>query len=186
MGIIIILSKVKMAKGDTPKKSKKSIVSKPESVKKPKSMKKASQSAKSSKNASPKKTQKSKKDSKIKKSKKSTEKKLIKSRKSKVSSKKESKKSKKSKKDVDPDKPKRPMSGYMLWVNDKARESIRKSNPEMSMKDVIRECGSKWGSLAASQKKVYEDKADVLKKEYSKTMEEYSKKSSMSKKSSKK
>merc|ERR1712098_456627 len=126
----------------------------------------------------------SKKDSKMKKSKKSTEKKLMKSRKSNVSSKKESKKSKRSKnKDVDPDKPKRPMSGYMLWINDKARESIRKSNPEMKMKDVMRECGSKWSSMGASQKKVYEDKAAVLKEEYAKTMESYSKKSS--KKSSK-
>merc|ERR1712098_793610 len=133
--------------GDTPKKSKKSTVSKPESVKKPKSMKKRSKSAKSSKNVSPKKSQKSKKDSKNKKSKK------------------ESKKSKKSKKEVDPDKPKRPLSAYMLWVNDKARESIRKSNPEMKMTEVIRECGSKWQSLAASQKKVYEDKAGVLKTE---------------------
>merc|ERR1712169_35645 len=125
-------------------------------------MKKTSQSAKSSKKVTPKKSQPSKKSSK-KESKKSIEKKLVKSRKSKASSKKESKRSKKSKKEVDPDKPKRPMSGYMLWVNDKGRESIRKSNPELKMTEVIRECGSKWGSLAASQKKVYEDKAEALK-----------------------
>merc|ERR1712098_967715 len=119
--------------------------------------KKTSQPSKASKKASPKKSEKSKKDS---------------------------KKSKKSKKEVDPDKPKRPMAAYMLWVNDKGRDSIRKSNPEMSMKEVVKECGSKWQSMAASQKKVYENKAEVLRTEYTKSMEVYSKKSS--KKSSKK
>merc|ERR1712000_558982 len=126
-------------------------------------MKKASKSAKISIKTTPINSPKSKKDSKIKKSKKSTEKKLIKSRKSNIKSKKESKKSKKSKKEVEPDKPKRPLSAYMIWVNDKGRESIRKSNPDMKMTEVIKNCGSQWGSLAASQKKIYEGKAEVLK-----------------------
>lgn len=44
------------------------------------------------------------------------------------------------------DKPKRPMSAYMLWLNS-ARESIKSENPGMKVTDIAKKGGEIWKSM---------------------------------------
>lgn len=44
------------------------------------------------------------------------------------------------------DKPKRPMSAYMLWLNS-AREQIKSENPGMKVTDIAKKGGEIWKSM---------------------------------------
>jgi hypothetical protein len=78
----------------------------------------------------------------------------------------------KPRKTKDPNAPKRPLSGYMLFSNDK-RDEVRKANPEMKMPDIAKELGKMWNELKEKKKKHYMDKASEDKKRYDAEMAEY-------------
>ncbi|CAL1159570.1 unnamed protein product [Cladocopium goreaui] len=73
----------------------------------------------------------------------------------------------------DPNMPKRPLSSYMLWLQDN-RASIVKSMPAgHKVTDVMREAGAQWSKLTAAKKKKYEKAAADAKAKYLEEMEEY-------------
>jgi len=53
---------------------------------------------------------------------------------------------------VDPNAPKRPLSGYFLWVGDN-RAALQKQNPEASIVEMSKILGETWKSLGAAGKK---------------------------------
>ncbi|XP_059482130.1 FACT complex subunit Ssrp1 isoform X2 [Neocloeon triangulifer] len=77
---------------------------------------------------------------------------------------------KKKEKKEDDGKPKRPLSAYMIWINDN-RESIKKKYPGISMTDVAKKGGELWREL--KDKSEWEEKAAKLKAEYEVAMKEY-------------
>ena len=68
------------------------------------------------------------------------------------------------------DKPKRPMSAYMLWLNS-ARESIKSENPGMKVTDIAKKGGEIWKSM--KDKSEWEEKAALAKEQYAKDLESY-------------
>ncbi|XP_013098522.2 high mobility group protein D [Stomoxys calcitrans] len=63
------------------------------------------------------------------------------------------------------DKPKRPLSGYMIWLNS-VREQIKKDNPGIKVTEIAKKGGemwramkdkSEWEAKAAKAKENYED-----------------------------
>merc|ERR1712193_58760 len=56
---------------------------------------------------------------------------------------------------------KRPLSGYMLWFKE-SRKNIKGKN----IAEVSKKAGEMWKSLAADKKKIYEDRANKAKAEY--------------------
>jgi len=63
--------------------------------------------------------------------------------------------------------PKRPATAFILFCNEH-REQIRKENPDISMIEISRLLGKKWGVLSDEQKKVYSLEAEKLKVEFQK------------------
>ena len=53
----------------------------------------------------------------------------------------------------DPNAPKKPLSGYMLWLQDN-REGIKRKNPGISVTEVSKKAGVMWKALASIDKKV--------------------------------
>ncbi|XP_046646508.1 FACT complex subunit Ssrp1-like isoform X2 [Daphnia pulicaria] len=76
----------------------------------------------------------------------------------------------KSKKDKDANRPKRPQSSYMLWLND-SREQIKKDNPGISVTDLMKKGGEMWQKV--EDRSIWEAKAKVAKEAYDKAMKEY-------------
>ncbi|CAB3261650.1 unnamed protein product [Arctia plantaginis] len=68
------------------------------------------------------------------------------------------------------DKPKRPMSAYMLWLNS-AREQIKSENPGMKVTDIAKKGGEIWKSM--KDKSEWEEKAALAKEQYAKDLESY-------------
>lgn len=68
------------------------------------------------------------------------------------------------------DKPKRPMSAYMLWLNS-ARESIKADNPGLKVTEIAKKGGEIWRSM--KDKSVWEEKAAQAKEQYTKDLESY-------------
>lgn len=44
------------------------------------------------------------------------------------------------------DRPKRPLSAYMIWLNDQ-RESIKKENPGIKVTEIAKKGGELWRNL---------------------------------------
>ncbi|KAJ0176497.1 hypothetical protein K1T71_007676 [Dendrolimus kikuchii] len=68
------------------------------------------------------------------------------------------------------DKPKRPMSAYMLWLNS-AREKIKAENPGLKVTEIAKKGGEIWKSM--EDKSVWEEKATKAKEQYAKDLESY-------------
>mmetsp|Transcript_61427 Transcript_61427/g.179555 ORF Transcript_61427/g.179555 Transcript_61427/m.179555 type:complete len:1213 (+) Transcript_61427:101-3739(+) len=67
-----------------------------------------------------------------------------------------------------PKEPKRPASAYFIFVS--------KTRPQLApgkISDVAKQLTERWSSLTPEEKKVFEEEADELKKEYEKQMAEY-------------
>jgi len=67
-------------------------------------------------------------------------------------------------------KPKRPLSAYMLWLNE-AREKIKRENPDFKVTDVAKKGGELWRNM--KDKSEWEAKAAVAKQNYIKALQEY-------------
>ena len=68
------------------------------------------------------------------------------------------------------EKPKRPLSAYMLWLNE-ARVGIKKENPDFKVTDVAKKGGELWRGL--KDKSEWEAKAAVAKQRYIKELQDY-------------
>merc|ERR1712030_225574 len=79
---------------------------------------------------------------------------------------------KKGKKEKDPNKPKRPLSGYFLFMGDE-RAKVKEEHPDWKTGDIGKELGKRWNNLDATRKKKYTDQAAKGKAQYEKDMEEY-------------
>merc|ERR1712048_1087510 len=79
----------------------------------------------------------------------------------------------KSKKKKDPNAPKKPMSAYFLFMNEK-RESIKRDNPDAGVSDIGKIAGEMWSKLEdksrwEQQQKEAKEKYDIDYAEYLKT-----------------
>ncbi|KAI9582991.1 FACT complex subunit Ssrp1 [Glossina fuscipes] len=94
-----------------------------------------------------------------------------KERKEKRESKEKSKeKTKKSAKKKDLNKPKRPTTAFMLWLND-TRDQIKRENPGISVTDLAKKAGEMWKELKDKSK--WEEKAAKDKQRYLDQMKTY-------------
>ncbi|XP_053735904.1 FACT complex subunit SSRP1a isoform X1 [Synchiropus splendidus] len=106
-----------------------------------------------------------------------------------VKEKKERKPRKEKKQKKDAGGPKRPMSAYMLWLNN-SRERIKSENPGISVTEISKKAGEMWRQISKEDKEEWESKAAEAKREYDQAKKEYQESgagtSSLSKKESKK
>ncbi|XP_066587448.1 FACT complex subunit Ssrp1 [Prorops nasuta] len=79
-------------------------------------------------------------------------------------------KQRKSKKEKDANKPKRPVTAFMMWLNAN-REQIKSDNPGIAFLDIAKKGGEMWREL--KDKSEWDDKANKAKKEYAVLMKEY-------------
>lgn len=68
------------------------------------------------------------------------------------------------------DRPKRPLSAYMLWLNEH-REKIKKENPGIKVTEIAKKGGELWRAM--KDKSEWEAKAAKVKEDYGKAMKEY-------------
>ena len=77
------------------------------------------------------------------------------------------------KKVKDPNAPKKAMSAYICFCNDK-REAIKKSNPDMKVTEVIQEIAKQWANVKTKKEvEKYKKRAQQDKQRYLKEMENY-------------
>ncbi|XP_055619290.1 high mobility group protein D-like isoform X2 [Toxorhynchites rutilus septentrionalis] len=68
------------------------------------------------------------------------------------------------------ERPKRPLSAYMLWLNS-AREQIKKDNPGIKVTEIAKKGGELWRGM--KDKTEWENKAAKMKDEYNKAVQEF-------------
>lgn len=68
------------------------------------------------------------------------------------------------------EKPKRPLSAYMLWLNEQ-RESIKKENPGIKVTEIAKRGGELWRAM--KDKSEWEAKAAKQKEEYTQKVREF-------------
>uniref|UniRef100_UPI0035A3D661 High mobility group protein D n=1 Tax=Drosophila melanogaster TaxID=7227 RepID=UPI0035A3D661 len=68
------------------------------------------------------------------------------------------------------DKPKRPLSAFMLWLNS-ARESIKRENPGIKVTEVAKRGGELWRAM--KDKSEWEAKAAKAKDDYDRAVKEF-------------
>lgn len=81
---------------------------------------------------------------------------------------------KNSKKPQDQNAPKRPMSAYFLWANNK-RGDLMKESPNVGVAELGKKLGSLWAKVSGSEKEIFEAKAKKQKEAYEKKIEKYRK-----------
>jgi len=75
-----------------------------------------------------------------------------------------------------PNMPKRPQSGFFLYVSDnraRAKSELEVSNPGFKITEVTKKLGADWKAMDEAAKKPYQDKAAAAKKVYQDAMEDY-------------
>eukprot|EP01059_Diplonema_ambulator_P016670 TRINITY_DN2838_c0_g2_i1.p1 TRINITY_DN2838_c0_g2~~TRINITY_DN2838_c0_g2_i1.p1 ORF type:complete len:218 (+),score=129.05 TRINITY_DN2838_c0_g2_i1:62-655(+) len=72
----------------------------------------------------------------------------------------------------DPNAPKKPLSGYMLFCQDE-REKVKKENSDLKAKEILTELGKRWGELGDDEKEEYNEKSKEAKEQYKKDYAEY-------------
>jgi len=78
----------------------------------------------------------------------------------------------KKKKKKDPLKPKRAMSSFMYFQNEK-RQSVRDANPSLKIPDIGKKMSEMWKELSEDEKKKYVDQAEKDKERYRKEIATY-------------
>uniref|UniRef100_A0A0K8TRI3 Putative nucleosome-binding factor spn pob3 subunit n=1 Tax=Tabanus bromius TaxID=304241 RepID=A0A0K8TRI3_TABBR len=69
-----------------------------------------------------------------------------------------------------PDRPKRPLSAYMLWLNEN-REQIKKENPGIKVTEIAKKGGELWRAM--KDKSEWEAKAVKAKEDYGKAIKDF-------------
>ncbi len=83
-------------------------------------------------------------------------------------------KKKKRNKKRDPLAPKRPLTAYMIWLNQGGgRSKMKAEHPDTKAMDIAKKCGVQWNNMDTKEKKKYIDQADRFKKVYKKAKAEY-------------
>ena len=77
---------------------------------------------------------------------------------------------KKEKKEKDPNAPKRPLSGYLIWTMEH-RDELKKKHPELKGKQIMSALGEEWNKLPESVKKTYNDQSSKAREVYVKDKE---------------
>lgn len=72
----------------------------------------------------------------------------------------------------DPNRPKRPLSGYQLFMADN-NAKFKEEYPEASATEIMSLVAKAWATVEAGKKEVYLQKASVLKDEYTEKVTEY-------------
>jgi len=75
----------------------------------------------------------------------------------------------------DSDKPKRPLTAYMLFSQEK-RADIKNNNPNVSFGEIGKLLGQAWQQLSPEDRKPFEENAKVAKAKYLDDMKEYKEK----------
>ena len=75
------------------------------------------------------------------------------------------KKAAKGKKAKDPNKPKRTLSSYMLWMGEVGRAAAKAAHPDAKTTEISKYAGEMWRNMSDAEKQVYKDKAEALKQE---------------------
>ncbi len=94
------------------------------------------------------------------------------------------KKDKKAKK-KDKNAPKKAISAFFFY-NKERRPILKKEQPNLDNKEIIKTMSNEWNALSEDKKKPYVAKAEADKKRYAKEKEEYDKTHKVEKKSTKK
>eukprot|EP00010_Vexillifera_abyssalis_P002858 CAMPEP_0201552090 /NCGR_PEP_ID=MMETSP0173_2-20130828/13675_1 /ASSEMBLY_ACC=CAM_ASM_000268 /TAXON_ID=218659 /ORGANISM="Vexillifera sp., Strain DIVA3 564/2" /LENGTH=213 /DNA_ID=CAMNT_0047962509 /DNA_START=26 /DNA_END=667 /DNA_ORIENTATION=- len=84
-------------------------------------------------------------------------------------------KKQKVRKTKDPNRPKRPLSGFLIYSGEH-RAGIKEKNPEASFGEMGKILGAQWKALSEDEKKPYMEKAAILKEEYLLKVKEYDEK----------
>lgn len=79
-------------------------------------------------------------------------------------------KPRKQKKEKDANKPKRPATAFMLWLNS-SREKIKSEHPGISVTEIAKKGGEMWKEM--KDKSEWEGKAAKAKKDYAEAMKDY-------------
>lgn len=72
----------------------------------------------------------------------------------------------------DPNAPKRPLSAYMLFSQDK-RAEVKEEKPDVTFGEIGKILGAKWKEADEAERKPYEDKAAAEKARYEKEKAAY-------------
>ena len=83
---------------------------------------------------------------------------------------KKKRKSKKAKKD--PNRPKRNLNAYMIFVKE-TRASTKEKNPQLTAQNLVKYLANLWKAASDEVKKKYKTKAEEDKKRYAREMAEY-------------
>lgn len=67
-----------------------------------------------------------------------------------------------------PEKPKKPLSPYLRYLNE-IRSAVVKENPSLNNRDILKKCAEFWSTISEVKKKQYVEA-------YQKEVEEYDKK----------
>lgn len=78
----------------------------------------------------------------------------------------------KGKKDKDPNAPKKPLTAYMLFCNEK-RPDVKKEHPDLKLGEVSQKLAALWGGMTEDDKKPYHDQAGEAKEKYAELMKDY-------------
>ena len=78
------------------------------------------------------------------------------------------------KKQKDPNAPRKNISAYFIF-NRERRVSLRKEEPLLSNRDLVKKMSVEWNRLPDEQKKIYAEKAEADKKRYEAEKLEYEK-----------
>ena len=70
------------------------------------------------------------------------------------------------------DAPKNPKSAYVIFCQEK-RDEVKKANPEMIAKDIMKELGKLWKDTEEDDRKEYKEKAQEDKERYTEEMKNY-------------
>ncbi|KAJ2322984.1 Non-histone chromosomal protein 6 [Coemansia sp. RSA 2681] len=65
----------------------------------------------------------------------------------------------------DPNKPKRPMTGYLLFMQDKFQE-LKKEHPNATSSELFKMSGPAWSSLDEDERRPFVQEAEILQSRY--------------------
>lgn len=75
---------------------------------------------------------------------------------------------------VESRRPKKCLSAYMIFVRE-TRCKIQQANPDMPVLQIMKEVGKRWQGLPASERSVFQGKADADKERYKEELKEFEK-----------
>jgi len=75
----------------------------------------------------------------------------------------------------DPKAPKRPLSGYFMWMASGVRDKLLSENKGKKVSEVTKSCGDLWRKMPDKEKKIWQDKSQREKNVWNKKMKAYKK-----------